>query len=325
MKVFIARNIPEKAIEQLKEKGLEVSINRSRKHLPQEQLIAQCQDSHFLILVGNAKLDSYFFEKCAHLKGIALTTVGFDHVDLAAATKAGIPVSNTAGSLRKTTADIAFLLMIAVSRKAFFYAKEVREKQKRSFDFMQDLGIELEKKTLGIYGLGDIGLELAKMAKAAYGMKIIYHNRTKNEEAEKLVDANYVSFDDLLAQSDVVSAHVNLSPETKYKFSKDAFKKMKNSAIFINTARGKIHQEEDLIVALQQGEIWGAGLDVTDPEPISPENPLLEMPTVCILPHIGSATVEARTKMAVMAANNIICAKTGLEMPQVINKEVYKK
>ncbi|MBE8722527.1 2-hydroxyacid dehydrogenase [Sphingobacterium pedocola] len=325
MKVFIARNIPEKAIEHLKEKGLEVSINRTSKHLTREQLISQCRDKDFLILVGNAKLDSYFFEQCAHLKGIALTAVGFDHIDLDAATKAGIPVSNTAGSLRKTTADIAFLLMIAVSRKAFFQAKEVREKQKKSFDFMEDLGIEIENKTLGIYGLGDIGLEFAKMAKAAYGMKIIYHNRTINKEAENLVGAKYVSFDNLLTRSDVISAHVNLSPETKYKFNKDAFEKMKKSAIFINTARGKIHQEEDLIAALQQGEIWGAGLDVTDPEPISPENPLLEMPTVCILPHIGSATVEARTKMAVMAANNIICAKTGSKMPQVINKEVYKK
>lgn len=323
MKVFISRNIPTDAIDVLKEHRLEVTINTENKHLSQQELIEACQNADLLLNVGHANLDKHFLASCKHLKGIALASVGYDHVDLEVATALGIPVSNTPDVLSGATADVAFLLMLAVSRKAFSRAKEVREGKWKDFEFMQDLGIELNGKTLGIYGLGRIGLELAKKAKAAYNMNIIYHNRSKNPKAEQILDAQYVNFDQLLTQSDVVSAHTNLSAETQYRFNKDAFKRMKKSAIFINTARGKVHHEEDLIEALQQGEIWGAGLDVSDPEPMSSTNPLLQMSNVCVLPHIGSATIETRTQMSIMAANNLIAAKHGNKMMQIVNKEVY--
>lgn len=323
MRVFITRNIPTDAINVLKEYDLEVTINSENKHLSKEELIQACQKADLLLNVGHADLDQHFLESCSHLKGIALASVGYDHVDLDTATKLGIPVSNTPDVLSGATADVAFLLMLAVSRKAFYRAHEVREGKWKDFEFMQDLGIELNGKTLGIYGLGRIGLELANKAKAAYNMNIIYHNRSRNHNAEKLVGATYVNFDDLLTQSDVLSAHTNLSAETQYRFDKEAFKRMKKSAIFINTARGKVHREQDLIEALQQGEIWGAGLDVSDPEPMSPTNPLLQMPNVCVLPHIGSATIETRTQMSIMAANNLIAAKLGNKMMQIVNKEVY--
>jgi glyoxylate reductase len=323
MKVYISRNIPSDAIEVLKEYGLEVTINAENKKLTQQELIDACQNTDLLLNVGHADLDKYFLESCKHLKGIALASVGYDHVDLETATALGIPISNTPDVLSGATADVAFLLMLAVSRKAFYRANEVREGKWKDFEFMQDLGIELNGKTLGIYGLGRIGLELAKKAKAAYNMNIIYYNRSRNLDAEQTVDAKYVNFDDLLTQSDVISAHTNLSTETQYRFNKDAFQRMKKTAIFINTARGKVHQEQDLLQALQQGEIWGAGLDVTDPEPMSPNNPLLQLPNVCVLPHIGSATIETRTQMAIMAANNLIAAKNGNKMMQIVNKEVY--
>ena len=143
-------------------------------------------------------------------------------------------------------------------------------------------------------------------------------------EAERLLDAKYVNFDELLTQSDVLSVHSNLSDETRYRFDKSVFQRMKNSAIFINTARGKIHCENDLYDALLKGEIWGAGLDVTDPEPMSPTNPLLTLPSVCVLPHIGSATMETRKQMAILSATNLLAAATGNPMPQIINPEVYK-
>lgn len=323
MKVFVSRNIPTAAIDVLKEYGLDAHINVDNKHLTQDQLIQECQDVDLLLNVGHADLDKHFLESCKHLKGIALASVGYDHVDLQTATALRIPVSNTPGVLSGATADVAFLLMLAVSRKAFSRAHEVREGKWKDFGFMQDLGIELNGKTLGIYGLGRIGLELAKKAKAAYNMNIIYYNRSRNLEAEKLVDARYVNFDDLLSQSDVISLHTNLSAETQYRFNKDAFRRMKKSAILINTARGKVVHEKDLIEALQLGEIWGAGLDVSNPEPMSPSNPLLDMPNVCVLPHIGSATIETRTQMAVMAANNLIAAKNSNPMMQIVNKEVY--
>ncbi|MBD1429655.1 2-hydroxyacid dehydrogenase [Sphingobacterium litopenaei] len=323
MKAYISRNILSDAIDVLKQYGFEVTVNTENKKLTQQELIEACQHADVLLNVGHADLDKHFLESCKHLKSIALASVGYDHVDVETATALGIPVSNTPDVLSGATADVAFLLMLAVSRKAFYRANEVREGKWKDFEFMQDLGIELNGKTLGIYGLGRIGLELAKKAKAAYNMNIIYYNRSRNPEAEELVEAKYVNFDELLTQSDVISAHTNLSLETQYRFNKDAFKRMKKSAIFINTARGKVHHEQDLLEALQQGEIWGAGLDVTDPEPISPNNPLLQLPNVCVLPHIGSATVETRTQMAIMAANNLIAVKYSNPMMQIVNKEVY--
>lgn len=150
-------------------------------------------------------------------------------------------------------------------------------------------------------------------------MKIIYCNRHRNEAAEKELDATFVGFDELLQQSDVISIHTSLTPETKEKFNKDAFRKMKPTAIFINAARGGIHNETDLIAALQDGEIWGAGLDVTNPEPMQPNNPLLNMPTVAVLPHIGSATQETRNAMSRIAAQNVIAALTGEPVPNPVN------
>ncbi|MNV91319.1 Glyoxylate/hydroxypyruvate reductase B [compost metagenome] len=128
----------------------------------------------------------------------------------------------------------------------------------------------------------------------------------------------------MLTQSDVLSVHANLSAETKEKFNKDAFKRMKNTAIFINTARGGLHHEQDLYTALKNAEIWGAGLDVTNPEPMNADNPLLNLPNVAVLPHIGSATVEARDNMALMAANNLIALKNQIKMPQILNNEIYE-
>lgn len=324
MKVFISRNIPQPGIDELIKNGLEVIINTDDKKLSQEELIQACQQVDLLLNVGHADLNNHFLQSCKHLQGIALASVGYDHVDINAATALGIPVSNTPEVLSGATADVAFLLMLAVSRKAFFRANDVREGKWNDFEFMQDLGIELNGKTLGIYGLGRIGLDLATKAKAAYNMNIIYHNRSRNEVAENQVDAHYVSFEDLLAQSDVISLHTNLSPATQFRFDKEAFIKMKKTSIIINTARGKVINELDLIDALQKGEIWGAGLDVTDPEPMSLTNPLLQMSNVCVLPHIGSATIETRTKMAIMAANNLLAVAKGNAMLQIVNKEVYQ-
>jgi glyoxylate reductase len=188
-----------------------------------------------------------------------------------------------------------------------------------------NLGMELKNKTLGIFGLGRIGSEMAKRCKGAYNMNIIYNNRTRNGEAEKSLQATWVSFDELLQQSDVLSVHCALSEETKGIFNKAVFAKMKPTSIFINTARGPVHNEEDLIEALKAGTIWGAGLDVTNPEPMKSDNPLLSMENVAILPHIGSATIEARNEMSRMAAVNIIEYYKGNKIPNQINPEVNKK
>jgi lactate dehydrogenase-like 2-hydroxyacid dehydrogenase len=171
--------------------------------------------------------------------------------------------------------------------------------------------------------LGRIGFEMAQKCKAAFEMNIIYHNRSHNAAAEKELDAKLVDFETLLAESDVLSIHANYSAENNEIFNKNAFAKMKLNSIFINTARGKFHNENDLFEALTNNIIWGAGLDVTNPEPMKQDNPLLSLANCCVLPHIGSATYEARNGMAVCAAQNIIALFENKKMPFCVNEEVY--
>lgn len=315
MKVFITRNIPATGLQLLREAGIETTIWTDRRDLTPDELINRCKEHDALLSSGPNKIDHSFLEACKHLKVVSLLSVGYDNVDIEAAKTLGIPVGNTPGVLSGATADTAFLLMLAVSRKAFFMHKEILKGNWNFWDPTANLGIELNGKTLGILGLGKIGFELAKKCIGAYDMKVIYHNRGRNEEAEKKLGAVRVSFDELLQQSDVVSVHTALTPETTGIFDKAAFSKMKPSSIFINTARGGVHNEPDLVAALQNGMIWGAGLDVTNPEPMEPGNPLLEMPNVAILPHIGSATEETRAAMSAIAARNVIAGLKGHKLP----------
>ncbi|MGN6353208.1 MAG: 2-hydroxyacid dehydrogenase [Parafilimonas sp.] len=324
MNVLITRKYPEAGLQFLKDAGYAITEYTERSNLTQEELIEACQMQDALISVGGNKLDETFFKACGHLKLVALMSVGYNNVDMKAATRAGIPVSNTPDVLSDATSDVAFLLMLAVSRKAIYMHQTIIDGKWDFYDPNENLGIELYNKMLGIFGLGKIGFELAKKCKAAYNMQVIYHNRNHNNKAEQELEAKYVSFDELLQQSDVLSVHANLSSATKDIFNKKAFSRMKPTSIFINTARGQEHNEQDLIQALQQKIIWGAGLDVTNPEPMAKGNPLLFMPNVCVLPHIGSATTETRNAMAAMAAQNVIAGLQGKQLPNIVNKEVYR-
>jgi len=323
MKVFVTRKLPEPALKQLEMAGLEVKQWTEKRKLTQEELIAYCSKADALLSAGQ-RIDQEFLTASKHLKVIALHSVGYDNVDVETATKLNIPVGNTPGVLSDATADTAFLLMLAASRNAFYMHQQVINGEWDFFEPTANLGKELKGRTLGIFGLGKIGTEMAKRCAGAYEMKIIYHNRSRNERAEREVKAAYVSFEELLQQSDVISVHTALTPETAGRFNMDAFRQMKPDAIFVNTARGSIHNEADLILALQQKLIWGAGLDVTNPEPMLPGNPLLRMKNVCILPHIGSATETARYAMAKLAAENIIAGINGKRLPYIVNPEVYE-
>ncbi len=322
-KVFISRIIPAIGVQLLQEAGCHITQFTEKRNLSPEELVSFCRENDALLSAGPNQVNEDFLRQCPHLKVVALLSVGHDNVDTKAATRYKIPIGNTPGVLSRATADIAFLLMLAVSRKAFFMNQTIRDGGWGFNDPTANLGIELAGKTLGVVGLGKIGIEMAKKCRAAYGMDIIYHNRRRNAEAEAETGATYVSFDELLQQSDVVSVHANLSEDTKGMFDQSAFGKMKPTAIFINTGRGGLHNEAHLIAALQQGVIWGAGLDVTNPEPMAKDNPLLSMPTVCVLPHIGSATQETRDAMATLAAQNIIAGLQGKRLPHVVNPEVY--
>ncbi|WP_353129475.1 2-hydroxyacid dehydrogenase [Parapedobacter pyrenivorans] len=322
--IFITRNVPALIKQSLVDEGHTLSEWTEKRDLTADELIRHAQRCDALFSVGANQINKSFLNACKHLRVIALCSVGYDQVNVTEASKLGIPIGNTPGVLSKATADVAFLLMQNVARKAIHKHKEILRGNWGFFDPMADLGIELQGKTLGIFGLGRIGYEMAKSCRGAFDMRVIYHNRGRNEMAETELDAGSVSFEELLQQSDVLSVHANLNKETRGLFNRDAFSKMKASAIFINTSRGSLHNESDLRQALESGTIWGAGLDVTDPEPMAPDNPLLQLPNVAVLPHIGSATIETRMKMMQLTVENLIAGLAGKRLPYCVNPEVYE-
>ncbi|MGX1929886.1 2-hydroxyacid dehydrogenase [Flagellimonas sp. 2504JD4-2] len=321
-KVLFSRIFPKLATQLLQDAGFEVVSWDKEDSMPYDQMIETVQSCDALFCTLTDKIDNNFLNACSHLDIITQFAVGYDNIDIDEATKLGIPIGYAPNAMNEATADIAFGLMIATARKMFFMNQKIKNGQWGSFDPVGNLGLELKGKTLGIVGLGRIGMVMATRCKGAYDMDILYHNRSSNEKAEKELGAQLVDFDTLISKSDVVSVHCALTPETKGMFNKSVFDKMKPSSLFINTARGGIHNETDLIDALNSGEIWGAGLDVTNPEPMQPDNPLLTMENACVLPHIGSATITARNEMARMGATNIISFYKEKKVPYIVNPKV---
>lgn len=323
-KILISRMFPEIGTELLRNAGFSVTTWNEDRPMTQDELIEKAKMHDALYCASTEKIDKKFFSECSHLDIISQYAVGYDNIDISEATRLGIPIGYTPDAMSEATADIAFGLMIATSRKMFYLYKKIINGEWSYFRPKANLGMELKNKTLGIYGLGRIGMKMAERCKGAYNMKILYQNRTRNLRAEQELQAAYVDFNSLLTKSDVISVHCSLSAETKGVFNKAAFSQMKPSSIFINTSRGLVHNELDMIEALKAGIIWGAGLDVTNPEPMQPDNQLLQMENVAILPHIGSATNEARAEMARLAANNIIGFYKNNRIPHIVNPEIMK-
>ncbi|WP_139795749.1 2-hydroxyacid dehydrogenase [Desulfocicer vacuolatum] len=323
-KILITRNFPDAGIKMLEEQGFCITLWDSKIPMTQPELIEKAKKHNAVFCTMTEKIDAHFLNECRHLEIISQFAVGYDNIDISEATRRGIPVGYTPNAMNQATADIAFGLMIATARKMFYTHNTISKDQWKTFQPKAFLGMELMNKTLGIVGMGRIGMEMAKRCRGAYDMEILYHNRSPNPVAQERFNARLTGFDQLLAKSDIVSVHCALTPETREMFNRAAFEKMKSSAIFINTARGMVHNETDLIHALETGQIWGAGLDVTNPEPMDKDNSLLSMENVCVLPHIGSATVESRNTMSIMAATNIIEFYRNGTMPTVVNPEVLK-
>lgn len=321
VRILVTRNFPSIGIDLLKAEGYSITERVEKFPMSYEELIEKSKSHNILFCTLTEKIDKHFLNECSHLKMISQFGVGYDNIDISEATRLKIPVGNTPDVLSEATADIAFGLMISTSRKMFYLHKSIQKGEWKYFTPNEHLGIELKGKTLGIFGMGRIGLEMAKRCKGAYDMKVIYHNRNRNLEAERILGARMVNFRELLMLSDVVSVHCTLNEETRGIFNKEAFQQMKSSAIFINTSRGPVHNESDLIEALSTKQIWGAGLDVTNPEPMRTDNPLLDMENVSVLPHIGSGTEEVRGKMSVLAAENIIGYCKFMTIPHLVNPE----
>jgi glyoxylate reductase len=319
IKIFVTRDLPGEGIPMLAKEGFDISVWPHDWPMKTAELIEEGKKADALLTLSSDTIDKTVLNECKYLDIISQFAAGYDNIDIDEATRLGIPIGYSPGAMSDATADVAFGLMIAASRKMFYLHKTITKGEWAYFKPKADLGIELKNRTLGIFGLGRIGMQMALRCQGAYNMNILYCNRNNNTEAEKILQAKKVSFEDLLTESDVLTVHSALNEETRNIFNRNAFSKMKAGAIFINTARGGIHNENDLLDALNRGIIWGAGLDVTNPEPMQATNPLLSMPNVAVLPHIGSGTVEARNEMSRLAALNIIEFYKNNRIPNLIN------
>jgi len=287
--------------------------------IPREILFDWLKDAVGLIVTGNIQVDEELLQHAPELKVIAQAAVGYDNIDIAACTRHGILFGNTPGVLVNATADLAFSLLLCSARRIHEGWDFVRAGSWRP-GYNMPFGIDLAGKTLGIVGMGQIGAAVAKRAKV-FGMDVIYYNRNRRLDDNK-IGATYESFDVLLDKADCVIVLTPLSQETRGLFGREQFARMKSTAYFINVARGPVVDTEALLDALQTGKIAYAALDVTDPEPLPGDHPLLRHPNVLITPHIGSGTMETRTAMAQLTADNLLAGLAGKPLPACVNVNV---
>ncbi len=323
MRVYISQRIFKEALDILREEGIDFEMNAGRR-LAKDELIKAIAGTDGLICLLSDSIDAEVLGANPALKAVANIAVGYDNINIDAATKLKIMVTNTPGVLTETTADLVFALLLSVARRVVEADKFARAGQFEGWELIQPhLGMDVYAKVLGIVGMGRIGIAVAKRAYWGFGMKILYYDEIGNEPAEKELGAELVGIEELLEKSDFLSIHTPLTDKTKHMFSADQFQKMKQSAVLINTARGPVVDEGALVKALKDGEIRGAGLDVYEEEPkIHPG--LVELDNVVLLPHIASASVETRTKMATMAVENMIAVLKDKEPPNLVNKELLK-
>lgn len=324
MKVFVTRTIPEKGINILKEAKLEVEVWKDELPPPREVLIQKAKDADALLTLVSDKIDAELMDLAPKLKIIANYAVGFDNINIAAATERGIVVTNTPGVLTDTTADFTWALLMAAARRIVECDKYVREGRFRAWHPLLMLGYDVHHKTIGIVGAGRIGSAVAKRA-VGFGMKILYYDINRNEQLEKETGAKMVDLETLLKESDFVSLHVNLDEKTYHLINEEKLKMMKKTAILVNAARGPVIEEKALVKALKQGWIAGAALDVYEFEPKVTED-LLKMDNVVLAPHAASASYDTRTAMAELAANAIVDVLLRNKMPSnIVNKDVWER
>ena len=307
--VYITRNIPEAGLALLRNR-YELSVYESDRPIGREALKQGIRLADALISLLSDPIDTELLDQAEQLKIIANYAVGYNNIDVAAALERRIMVTHTPGVLTNATAELAFSLIIALSRRVIEADRFTREGRFVGWDPLLLLGDELSGKTLGIIGMGRIGQSLAEKCRA-FGMSVIYYNRKRlDETAEKALSAEYRALADLLAEADIISIHSPLTEETRHLINREALSKVKPGACLINTARGEIIDEAALAEALSDGRLKGAGLDVYEQEPaVHPD--LFNLENVILLPHIGSATVKTRENMAILTAENVIAALEG--------------
>ena len=318
--VYITQEIPELALTIL-EDDFEIKVNNKERKLTKSELIKEAKNADALLTLLSDQIDAEVMDKLPNLEVIANYAVGYNNIDVEAATERKIVVTNTPDVLTETTADLTWGLLLAVARRIVETDKYIRNGKFQGWSPKLLLGREVNHKTLGIIGLGRIGKAVARRA-YGFNMKVIYNKRNPlSSEVENKLNVKYRDFQQLLRESDYIAINAPLNDSTYHLFSKKEFSLMKDKGILVNTGRGPIINEKELVKALKTREIGGAGLDVYENEP-QVEEGLIELDNVVLTPHIGSATYQARNKMAELAAKGVIAGYKRINVDNIINKAV---
>jgi glyoxylate reductase len=321
-KVFVTRLIPEKGLELIRD-VCDLDVWPNEMPPTREELLQHVRGVDGLLCLLTEQIDGDVMDEAGpQLKVISNLAVGFDNIDVRAATARKIPVGNTPEVLTDATADFAFALMMSVTRRILEGERYIRDGKWKTWGPLVLLGGELTGTTLGLIGFGRIGKAMARRA-LGFDMRVIYYDPNEKKPGSDL-KATPVDFETLLAESDFISVHTPLTPDTRHLIDSQALSKMKPNAVLVNTARGPIVDPEALYEALKEKRIFGAGLDVTEPEPLPLDSPLLTLDNIVITPHIASASKATRDKMAWMAARNLIAGVKGEPLPNCVNPQVYK-
>ncbi|RPI82970.1 MAG: D-glycerate dehydrogenase [Chloroflexi bacterium] len=312
-KVYVTRHLPEPAWEKLVD-ACDVDIWDNDTPPAYDLIREKVEDKVGLLCLLTDRIDAQLMDSGKHLKVISQCAVGYDNIDLKAAVERNIRVGNTPGVLTDATADMAFALLLSAARRIGEGYDYVRAGKWETWGLSLLLGQEVWNATLGLIGFGRIGQAVARRARG-FNMRVLYYDTSRNEKAEDEMGVEYRLLSELFEESDYVSMHVNLTPETRGMIGKSALQMMKPTAILINTSRGPVVDSEALYEALKAGEIAYAALDVTDPEPLPPDHKLLSLPNLLVVPHIASATVKTRTQMAMMAVMNLIAGVNDKKLP----------
>jgi glyoxylate reductase len=320
-RVFVTRVIPDAGLKRVRE-FCDADIWTEPLPPPADVLRRKVSDCEGLLSLLTERIDGALLDGAPRLRVVSNYAVGFNNIDIPAATARGIAVGNTPGVLTDATADMAFALLIAAGRRIVESEKYAVAGKWKTWEPLGHIGQDLIGRTVGIVGMGRIGYAMARRCYGGWAMRVLYHDQRANEQAERELGAVRVGFDQLLAESDFVSAHADLNDTTRGMFNAAAFSKMKPTAVFVNTARGPLVVEADLAAALMKGTIFAAGLDVTDPEPPLAGNPLVGLRNCIVAPHIASGTVSSRNAMAEIAADNLIAGLKGEPLRAWVNPEV---
>lgn len=317
-KVYVTRRMPDTVTSRLRDR-LDVDIwDVEDEPVPRDTLLRSVNGVQGVLCLLTDRIDEEFLRAAPEVRVVANMAVGYDNIDVAACTRHKVMITNTPGVLTETTADLAFGLLLATARRIPESEQVLLKGQWKTWSPMFLAGLDVHGATLGIAGLGRIGEAVAKRAQG-FSMRLLYWDKVRNLSVEESLGVEYRRFDDLLRESDFITIHLPLEAETRGLFGEREFGLMKPSAVLINTARGPIVQMQALYDALVGKKIWAAGLDVYDADPVSPDDPVVNLDNVVALPHIGSASIATRVKMASMAAENLIAGLSGAVPPNLVN------